>query len=155
MRALRCSVAARGASTRVNGILVVGSNLRMEVPIVAHRVRKAARNGAAVAFVNPALYEYYFKPAAYLTAAPEAMAANLAAVLAAAASAAGTAVPAHLARAVEGVVVADEHRAAAQALARKPGLVLLGQIAQRHPQYADLRALAAGLAAVTGAASAA
>ena len=30
-------------------------------------------------------------------------------------------------------------------------LVLLGQIAQRHPQYAELRALAAGLAAVTGA----
>jgi len=29
--------------------------------------------------------------------------------------------------------------------------VLLGQIAQRHPQYADLRALAAGLAAITGA----
>ncbi|HEY9182113.1 MAG TPA: molybdopterin-dependent oxidoreductase, partial [Gammaproteobacteria bacterium] len=30
-------------------------------------------------------------------------------------------------------------------------LVLLGHIAQRHPNYADLRALAAGLAGVTGA----
>jgi len=29
--------------------------------------------------------------------------------------------------------------------------VLLGQIAQRHPQYADIRALAAALAAITGA----
>jgi NADH-quinone oxidoreductase subunit G len=134
------------------GILVVGSNLRMEVPIVAHRVRKAARKGASVAFLNPAVYEYYFKPAAYVTAAPAALAANLAAVLAAAASAAGTNVPAHLARAVEGVAVTDSHRAAAQALTRKPALVLLGQIAQRHPQYADLRALAAGLAQVTGAA---
>ena len=146
---LGCSLAE--LDTR-QGMLIVGSNLRMEVPIVAHRVRKAARKGASVAFLNPAAYEYYFKPAAYLTAAPEAMAANLAAVLAAAASAGGTAVPAHLARAVEGVAVTDEHRAAAQALARKPGLVLLGQIAQRHPQYADLRSLAAGLAAVTGAA---
>jgi NADH-quinone oxidoreductase subunit G len=134
------------------GILVVGSNLRMEVPIVAHRVRKAARKGASVAFLNPAVYEYYFKPAAYVTAAPDALAANLAAVLAAAASAAGTNVPAHLARAVEGAAVTDSHRAAAQALTRKPALVLLGQIAQRHPQYADLRALAAGLAHVTGAA---
>jgi NADH-quinone oxidoreductase subunit G len=60
-------------------------------------------------------------------------------------------VPAHLARAVDGVAVTDEHRAAAQALAREPALVLLGHIAQRHPQYAELRALAAGLAAVTGA----
>ena len=45
----------------------------------------------------------------------------------------------------------DAHRAAAQALTRKPALVLLGHIAQRHPQYAEIRALAAGLAAVTGA----
>jgi NADH-quinone oxidoreductase subunit G len=146
---LGCSLAE--LDTR-QGILVVGSNLRMEVPIVAHRVRKAARKGASVAFVNTAEYEYHFKPAAYLTAAPEALAANLAAVLAAAAKAAGTAVPAHLARAIEGVTVTDAHRAAAEALARKPALVLLGHIAQRHPSYADLRALAAGLAAVTGAA---
>jgi NADH-quinone oxidoreductase subunit G len=123
----------------------------MEVPIVAHRVRKAARKGASVAFLNPAQYEYYFKPSAYVTAAPDTLVANLAAVLAAAASAAGTTVPAHLARAVEGAAVTDGHRAAAQALARKPGLVLLGQIAHRHPQYAELRSLAAGLAAVTGA----
>ncbi|HEX7236378.1 MAG TPA: NADH-quinone oxidoreductase subunit NuoG, partial [Gammaproteobacteria bacterium] len=146
---LGCSLA--DLDTRL-GLFVVGSNLRMEVPIVAHRVRKAARKGASVAFLNPAVYEYYFKPAAYVTAAPDALAANLAAVLAAAASAAGASVPAHLARAVEGVAVTDAHRAAAQALARKPALVLLGQIAQRHSQYSDLRALAAGLAAVTGAA---
>ena len=146
---LGCSLAE--LDTR-QGILVIGSNLRMEVPIVAHRVRKAARKGASIAFLNTAAYEYHFKPAAYVTAAPEALAANLAAVLAAAASAAGAVVPAHLFRAVEGATVTDAHRAAAEALARKPALVLLGQIAQRHTQYADLRALAAGLAAVTGAA---
>jgi NADH-quinone oxidoreductase subunit G len=145
---LGCSLA--DLDTR-QGILVIGSNLRMEVPIVAHRVRKAARKGASVAFVNPAVYEYYFKPAAYVTAQADALAGSLAAVLAAAATAAGTAVPAHLARAVEGAAVTDAHRAAAAALTRKPALVLLGQIAQRHPQFADLRALAAGLAAVTGA----
>jgi len=145
---LGCSIA--DVDTR-QGILVIGSNLRMEVPIVAHRVRKAARKGASVAFLNTAEYEYHFKPAAYVTAAADALVANLAAVLAAAANAAGAAVPAHLARTVEGVAVTDAHRAAAQALARKPSLVLLGHIALRHPQYADLRALAAGLAAITGA----
>jgi NADH-quinone oxidoreductase subunit G len=145
---LGCSIA--DLDTR-QGILVVGSNLRMEVPIVAHRVRKAARKGASVAFLNPAAYEYHFEAAAYIAAAPEALVANLAGILAAAAGAAGVPVPAHLARAVDGVVVTDAQRAAAQALTRKPALVLLGQIAQRHPQYAELRALAAGLAAVTGA----
>jgi NADH-quinone oxidoreductase subunit G len=145
---LGCAIAE--LDTR-QGILVVGSNLRMEVPIVAHRVRKAARKGASVAFVNTAAYEYHFKPAGYVTAPADALVANLAAVLAAAAAAAGTSVPAHLAPAVAGVAVTDAHRAAAQALTRKPGLVLLGLIAQRHPQYAELRALAAGLAALTGA----
>ncbi len=146
---LGCSIA--DLDTR-QGILVVGSNLRMEVPIIAHRVRKAARIGASVAFLNPARYEYHFKPAAYVTVAADALAQGLAAVLAAAAEAAGAQLPAHLAKAVEGVQVTDAHRAAAQALTRKPALVLLGQIALRHPQYADLRALAAGVAAVTGAA---
>ena len=50
------------------GIVVVGSNLRMEVPIVAHRVRKAAHKGASVAFVNPVEYTYHFKTAAYVAA---------------------------------------------------------------------------------------
>jgi NADH-quinone oxidoreductase subunit G len=145
---LGCSIA--DLETR-KGIFVIGSNLRMEVPIVAHRVRKAALKGASVAFLNTVDYAYYFKPAAYVTAAADTFVANLAAVLVAAANAAGTSVPGHLARAVEGVAPTDTHRAAAAALAAKPGLVLLGHIAQRHPQYADVRALAAGLAAVTGA----
>jgi NADH-quinone oxidoreductase subunit G len=134
------------------GIFVVGSNLRMEVPIIAHRVRKAARKGASVAFLNPANYEYHFTPASYVTAPPEDLVANLAAVLVAAAQAADAQIPAHLAAATQGVVLAEAHRAAAAALANKPALVLLGQLAQRHPQYADLRALAGGIAAVTGAA---
>jgi NADH-quinone oxidoreductase subunit G len=132
-------------------IFVIGSNLRMEVPIVAHRIRKAARRGASVAFLSPARYEYHFKAAAYVTAPPEAFVANLAGVLAAAAKAAGGVVPAHLTRATDGVSVTDAHRAVAEALMRKPALVLLGHWVQRHPQYADLRALAAALAAVTGA----
>jgi NADH-quinone oxidoreductase subunit G len=144
---LGCSIAE--LDTR-QGFFIVGSNLRMEVPIIAHRVRKAARKGASVAFLNPAAYEYHFN-ATHVTAPPDAFVANLAAVLAAAASTAGVAVPAHLAKSTEGVTVTHAHKAAAAALARKPALVLLGHLAQRHPQYADLRALAAGLASVTGA----
>ncbi len=112
----------------------------MEVPIVAHRVRKAARRGASVAFLNPAQYELFFKPAASCTAAADALVANLAAVVAAAAVPAGANVPAHLARAVEGVAITDAHRAPRRKRSRaSPRLVLLGQIAQRHPQYAELR----------------
>jgi NADH-quinone oxidoreductase subunit G len=148
---LGCRIAELDA---LAGVLVVGSNLRMEVPIVAHRVRKAARKGASVAFVNPEAYEYYFDAAAYVEAPLGSFVDELAAVVAAAAAgeAQRASVPANVRAIVAAANPGDAHKAAAQALARKPGLVLLGQIAQRHPRYSDIRALAAALASLTGAA---
>ncbi len=35
------------------GLLVIGSDIRQEQPLLAHRIRKAALNGAAVCLVNP------------------------------------------------------------------------------------------------------
>jgi NADH-quinone oxidoreductase subunit G len=145
---LGCSIA--DLDTR-EGVLVIGSNLRMEVPIVAHRVRKAARKGASVAFVNPEPYEYFFKTAAYVAAPLESFVEQLAGVVAAAAAIANAPVPANVKGLVDAAKSGEAHTAAAQALARKPGLVLLGQIAQRHPRYSDVRALAAALAAISGA----
>ncbi len=60
------------AVDELNGLLVIGSNLRREVPVLAHRVRKAALAGAAVAFLNPAKFEYQFKVAAYVESKPAA-----------------------------------------------------------------------------------
>ncbi|HSY04578.1 MAG TPA: NADH-quinone oxidoreductase subunit NuoG [Steroidobacteraceae bacterium] len=136
----------------LQGLLIVGSNLRREAPILAHRVRKAALRGGAVAFVNPERFPYLFPVKSYLVAAPADMVAELAAVLAAAAAATGGAVPAHLAAAVEAARVSEAHRAAAQALlGGERRAVWLGALAARHPQFADLRALAAGLAQLAGA----
>jgi NADH-quinone oxidoreductase subunit G len=145
---LGCAIA--DLDTR-GGFLVIGSNLRMEVPIVAHRVRKAARKGASVAFLNPEPYEYFFDTAAYVAAPLASMVSELAAVVAAAASAVNAPVAANVASLVAEVQPTDAHRAAALALTRKPSLVLLGLIAQRHPRYSDIRALAAALASLTGA----
>lgn len=136
----------------LQGLLIVGANLRREVPILAHRVRKAARRGAKVALLNPAVFNYHFPVAAYVESAPAAQVADLAAVLRAAAEAAGAAIPAHLSQAVDGAQVTDAHRAAAAALAAgEKRAIWLGALALRHPRFADLRALAAALAQVTGA----
>ncbi|MGH8294448.1 MAG: molybdopterin-dependent oxidoreductase, partial [Steroidobacteraceae bacterium] len=138
----------------LQGLLIVGSNLRREAPILAHRVRKAARRGAKVALLNPAVFDYYFPVAAYLESAPAAQVADLAAVLSAAAQAASAAVPPHLSEVVGAAEVTDHHRAAAAALASggaNARAVWLGALALRHPRFADLRALAAALAQVTGA----
>jgi NADH-quinone oxidoreductase subunit G len=142
---------AIAAIDQLDGLLVVGSNLRREAPVLAHRVRKAAKRGAKVVFLNPARYDYLFPVAAYLESAPADQVADLAAIYSAALD--GAAAPAHLASLVAKAAVNTAHRSIAAAL--KSGAkraIWLGALALRHPAYADLRALAAGLAAATGAA---
>jgi len=136
----------------LDALLVIGSNLRREAPILAHRVRKAARRGGRIAFVNPARFTYYFPVATYLESAASRQRADLAAVLAEVCKHAGRSVPDHLAGAVRNIEVTDAHRALAAALASgERKAVWLGALAQRHPAFADLRALAAGIAEAAGA----
>jgi NADH-quinone oxidoreductase subunit G len=137
---------------QLDSLLVIGSHLRHEVPILAHRVRKAARTGAKVALLNPAHFPYLFPVAAELLSRPAQQVADLAAIVAAAAQAAGKQIPEHLAAAVRDARVADSHKAIATALATgTKRAVWLGALAVRHPSYADLRSLAAALAEITGA----
>jgi NADH-quinone oxidoreductase subunit G len=136
----------------LDALLVIGSNLRREAPVLAHRVRKAALRGAQVAMLNPARFPYQFPLKSYASVPADELVGELAAVLAASAAATGQAVPAHLAAAVGAASVTDEHRAIAQVLAAgNKRAIWLGALASRHAQFADLRALAAGLAQLTGA----
>jgi NADH-quinone oxidoreductase subunit G len=131
----------------LNALLVIGSNLRREAPILAHRVRKAALRGTQVTMLNPARFPYLFPLAGYLSCAPGAMAGELAALLNAAAAATGAAVPEHLAAVAQAAAVTDAHRAAVKALlSGSRRAVWLGALAARHPAFADLRSLAAALA---------
>jgi NADH-quinone oxidoreductase subunit G len=146
---LGCSIAEL---EQQEGILCVGSNLRMEAPILAHRVRKAALSGAAVGFVNPEDYPLTFKRAAYVAAPLGGFVRALAGVVAAAAKLVSRPVPPGIADALEGIVGTAADTAAARVLiGKKRALLLLGHIAQRHPRFADIRALAAALAELTGA----
>jgi len=136
----------------LSSLLIIGSNLRREVPMLAHRVRKAARKGTKVALLNPQRFDYKFPITAYLSSAPAKQLADLAAVVAVAAESAGKAVAANIAGIVREARVEDSHKAVAQALtAGEKRAIWLGALAVRHPAYADLRALAAALAEITGA----
>jgi NADH-quinone oxidoreductase subunit G len=136
------------AIERLQGILVVGSDLRHEMPLLAHRIRKAAvGSGASVAFLNPRKFDYLFPVAGYAVAG-DALVDGLAAVVRAAAAAAGKPLPAG----VPAVAVDDAHRTLAAALATgERRAIILGTLAQRHPAYADLKWLAGVLAALSGA----
>ncbi len=138
---------------RLEGVLIVGSNLRHEMPLLAHRLRKAAvKGGAKVAFLNPRRFEYMFPIAAYAVADAEVVG-ELAAVVRAAAAAVNKPVPEGAATVGDVVAeVNDSHRALAAALMNGTRrAIILGTLAQRHPSYSTLKSLAAMLADLCGA----
>ena len=136
----------------LDALLLVGSNLRREAPILAHRVRKAARRGGAVMMLNPARFPYLFPVKTYLQCSAGELVAELAALVAAAAELSGRAPPAAVAAAVAAARVSAAHRAVAETLrAGERRALWLGALAARHRAFADLRALAAALAELTGA----
>ena len=131
----------------LEGVLIVGSNLRHEMPMLAHRVRQAAVGGGArVAFLNPRAFEYLFPVAAYGVA--QDLVGELAGVVRAAAAAANQPLPSG----VRPAAVTDEHRALLAALTHGTRrAIVLGTLAQRHPAYSELKSLAALLASLSGA----
>jgi NADH-quinone oxidoreductase subunit G len=132
---------------RLDGVLIVGSDLRHEMPLLAHRLRKAVtKNSAQAAFLNPRAFDYKFPVAAYLASTD--LLGELTALVHAAAGAADKSVPPGLAAAN----VTDVHKSAVAALTHgSRRAVILGTLAQRHPAYAQLKALGAALAELCGA----
>jgi NADH-quinone oxidoreductase subunit G len=136
----------------LDALLVVGSNLRAELPLLAHRVRKAARRGATVSLLNPADFPLLFPVAQSITAAPGRMVAELAGILQAALGARGQGAPASVAALLSGVQpTATQSAIAATLAADGKRAIWLGALALRHSAYADLRALSRELARATGA----
>ena len=136
----------------LDALLLVGSNLRREAPILAHRVRKAARRGAAVMMLNPARFPYLFPLKTYLQCSSGELVTELAALVGAAAELSGRAPPPQVAAAASAARVSAAHRTAAEALLKgERRAVWLGALAARHRAFADLHALAAALAQLTGA----
>jgi len=131
----------------LDGVLIVGSDLRREVPMLAHRIRKAAiKVGAQVAFLNPRRFDYMFPVAGYLAEID--LLAELNALVHAAAGAASKPVPAGVGPAT----VTDAHKSLIAALSHGTRrAVILGTLAQRHPAYSQLKALSAALAELCGA----
>ena len=137
----------------LSGLLVIGSHLRAELPLLAHRVRKAAvRARAQVAFLDLAAREYRFPVASQIVAAPADWTRGLAGLLVATAEVAGAAPAAAFSSLIAGLTPSEAERTAARALCTGTNrAVWLGAMALRHPAYADLRALAAEIARLAGA----
>jgi len=138
-------VADIGALQRV---LVVGSLLRKDHPLIAQRLRQAARRGTAVSLLHSIADDPLLPLAHSLVVRPTLLPRALAEILVAAARDAGRPVPAEFA----GIEPAAAAIAIAASLAggeRKA--ILLGNQAEQHPEASQILALAQMLAGITGA----
>ena len=130
----------------LDAALVIGSNLRKEVPMLAHRLRKAATNGARVSFVNSERFEYLF-PVAHHRAVDDIQAELVQLVIAAAGGIENLDGPAR--SLVSGAASAAEAAVSRSLSDAASSAVFLGQMAMRHPRYAEIRLLALELARLT------
>jgi NADH-quinone oxidoreductase subunit G len=136
---------------RQAAVLLIGTDLRQEQPLLAHRIRKAALGGAHVAFVNPYHLELTFD-SRQLIADPRGMLDALAAV----AKALGASADGPIGELIAAAEADSSHTAIAAALGTagresSGAVVLLGALAEAHPDYGLLKALASAVCDASGA----
>ncbi len=135
----------------LNRLLVVGSNLRKDHPLLAQRVRQAAKRGLKVMSLHPTADEWLLPVAARLQPKPSEMVAALASVVKALADAKGQAVSSDIAGLMP-AQIGDQSKAIAELfMSGQKAAVWIGNYGSQHPQAAALRRLAQEIANLTGA----
>lgn len=125
----------------LESVLIVGSYLRKELPILNHRIRKAFLDGATIAVVNPVKFDFNYKT--MQPSIESGMVFNLAGIAKAALDIAGKNDQAWL----NAIQPSVEHIAIAKTLMdAKNSSIMLGQISQMHTDYNVLQKLASIIA---------
>ncbi len=129
-------------------VLVVGSFLRKDHPLLAQRLRQAAKKGTQVGMLHSVDDDWLIRVSHREIVAPSMLPHALAGVVVAAAQSSGRAVP----EALAAVTPTEAERALAASLSSgRKGAVWLGNLAVAHPEAAQLHALAQCLCELTGA----
>ena len=112
---------------KATAIVLVGCNPRTEMPLLAQRIRKAAKRGAKVYAINPVDFDLALPLAGKRIVRPSQLAATL-------------------------QTIADGTDELSDALENIGSMVIIvGEIAETHPQASRIRAAARALCAATGA----
>jgi len=120
------------ALEKAGAVLLVGCNIRHELPLLHQRLLKASKRGAQIHSLGPVDFEYAFAGAGKRLVPPSRMLATLSSY-------------------ADG---SDKDGAAVAEVLRKAegnAVIVLGELAERHPQAAAIRAAARALAQATGA----
>ncbi|SEA53279.1 NADH-quinone oxidoreductase subunit NuoG [Paraburkholderia sartisoli] len=134
--------------SNLDAALIIGSTLRRDHPLLAARLRQAAKSGAKLTLLQATADDALIPQAKRVVAAPSAWLNELAGIAASVAELRGAELPETL----KGVEASDAAKQAAASLAGgSTRVVLLGNGAVQHPQFAQIHAAAQWIADTTGA----
>ena len=137
---------------KLDRVLVVGSFLRKDHPLIAQRLRQSVKRGAQVSVLHSADDDLLLKAYAKAIVLPSQLPQLLAQVVKCAGEAKGITVDAALSGTLAQLTVSVEAKAIAESLlSGTRAAIFLGNFAQQHEQAATLQALAQLLAKITGA----
>ena len=135
-----------------DAVLLVGSWIRKDQPIAAHRIRKASRKGAKIMAVNAVDFDFNFDVEEKLITSPNDMVASLAAITKALLTLTGKAAAEGLDALVKNIKPTDAQlNIAKQLFDVEKATVIFGTQAMLQPQLADLRALSNMITELSGA----
>ena len=135
---------------QADSVLIVGSNVRKDLPIVHHRLRKAGLRGASIAVINPADFDFRF-PLSHQCLAAD-IGVELAGLTVAVSELTDSPMPMNLRDAIANTAVSEEHRAMAKMLQQgDKTTVLTGALAEGREDYSLLRELVRYIAEATDA----
>ena len=125
----------------MDNILVIGSDIRKEVPIIAHWLRKAAIKGSTVNFINDQPGDYFFPIDNFVLSSSEALAENIGLVLKASLEENKIDLYADLIHSLQALSKpTSSHYQIAQSLVKgNQNLILSGLTANSHPEYSLIR----------------
>lgn len=141
--------------SHLKSVFVIGSTLRKDHPLIAQRFRQAVKNGTQLHLINPIDDDLLTKVTHKIIVAPDSIVKSLAEVLKAATSITGLQISGELKGYVDSLTVNGD--SSAWAIANDlishttSAAIYLGNLAQHHPDYSRINALAGLLAKVTGA----
>ena len=131
-------------------IFLIGSDIRLEQPMLAHRMRKASARGSRLLTLNPQAFDFHFANQDTWNIAPQQWLRALAEIAKCAPSAAIQKLPLALHQHIEKATVSEPAQQIFDWLNdAKQSSVFTGALADLHPQASAVRALAAFIATGT------
>ncbi len=133
-----------------DALFLIGCDIRLEQPMLAHRMRKASKRNCVVAAMNSRKLDFFFADETTWDLAPQRWVSALAEIAGCAQSNALQQLPATLQNIIVEVHVSARARQIFELLNNaSQASVLLGAIAESHPQSSVLRTLGNFIASVT------